>query len=130
MWPRAKKWLVVADWTLWNWLGAQRPVASLRNHHLPLRIAAVGPGGRGGGTFPPQDQPFECNLTAGITESPLARPVAKGGRLGTELPHDPTHDDPGECSDDDIAGKDKRQEQPPTQIAPGAAEGSEAVMLM
>jgi Protein of unknown function (DUF3489) len=59
-------------------------------------------------------------LTAGITEGPLARPVAEGGRLGTELPHDPTHDDPGECGHDDIAG---RQEQPPTQIAPGSGGG-------
>jgi hypothetical protein len=44
-------------------------------------------------------------------------------RLGTKLPRDPTHDDPGECSHDDIAGKDKRQEQPPTQIAPGSGGG-------
>jgi hypothetical protein len=125
-----EKWLAVADGTLWELVACSAASASLRNHHLPLRVAAVGTGGRGGGTFPPQDQPFECNLTAGITEGPLARPVAKGGRLGTELPHDPTHDDPGECSHDVIAGKDKRQEEPQLRLRQGAAEGREALMFM
>jgi hypothetical protein len=38
------------------------------------------------GTFPPQAQPFECNLTAGITEGPLVRPVAKGAGSAPSYP--------------------------------------------
>jgi hypothetical protein len=39
------------------------------------------------------------------------------------LPHDRSHDDPGERSQDDIGGKDTRQKQRPTQIAPGSGRG-------